>query len=161
MHSAQRTFLRLADGQSTCSFDILTVLASDADGFIDADKCNNLKRLFRPDSHNEVSIMGFIKGCDDVYKRLRYFRASVGNSSLIDKFLEDIVTILFNGVLVLIQMTVLGYNPYPILVSISAILVSSAFAIGATASTYFEVRRVERLDRTTVAVAHSCCRVFS
>jgi hypothetical protein len=50
-----------------------------------------LKRLFRPDRFNELTLLAFVQACDSVYKRLRYFRASVGNSSVIDRWLEQII----------------------------------------------------------------------
>ena len=62
------------------SFDILRLLASDEDGMEIPEKVSAYSRLFRPDSANEVTKLAFIQSCDAVYRRLRYFRASIGNA---------------------------------------------------------------------------------
>lgn len=113
----------------------------DEDGYKDEKKSKELKRLFRPDRNNEITMLAFVQSCDSIYKRLRFFRASVGNSSVIDKVMEDMLDILFNSALGMVLLTMLGFNPYPLLVTISSILVSFAFAFGASASMYMEVRQ--------------------
>jgi len=97
-----------------------------------------LKRLFRPDRFNEISLLAFVQTCDSVYKRLRYFRASVGNSSVIDQVLEQIIDAIFFFVLALLILSILKYNPWALLVSISTLLFSTAFAIGPSLSRYIE-----------------------
>jgi small-conductance mechanosensitive channel len=73
-----------------------------------------------------------------VYKRLRFFRASVGNASVIDKVLEGIIDSVFNFVLALVVLSMLQFNPWPLLVSISTLLVSLAFAVGPSTARYIE-----------------------
>ena len=143
--SAQRTFRRLTDGDKNSnkvSFDAINVLAITEDGYLDETKQKDMRRLFRPDHNNDVSLASFVQACDNVYKQLRYFRASVANASLIDKFLEDIISNVFNGLLVLLLLSALGFNPYPVLVSMAALLVSTTFAFKTSAANYIEVRTV-------------------
>ena len=100
IESAQNTFYRLLsltldrnddsdDGLSrrnhpdqklSISFDVLRLLASDENGEEIPEKVNAYSRLFRPDLNNEVTELAFVQSCDQVYRSLRYFRASVGNA---------------------------------------------------------------------------------
>ena len=48
--------------------------------------------LFSYTAKNAVSLLHFVQSCDGVYRKLRYLRASVGNSTLIDSVLENIVS---------------------------------------------------------------------
>ena len=157
--SAVRTFRRLAEGDSHVPFEAIAVLAITNDGYLDSKKQEELKRLFLPDADGEVSQRNFVQSCDDVYKRLRYFRASVANSSLIDKFLEEVLSGFFVFALVLCELAVLGYNPYPILVSVSALIVSSTFAIKVSAANYFEVSQglLETIVPTTIQQTVRSC----
>jgi len=74
-----------------------------------------------------------------VYKRIRYFRASVGNASVIDGVLERIINGFFYFVLVLALLTFLQINPWPLLVSMTSLLVSVSFALGPSLSKSVEV----------------------
>lgn len=141
IRSSQKTYnrlLKLDPGATILSFDVLGLLAIDADGNEDESKRRVLKRLFRPDRFNEITLLAFVQACDSVYKRLRYFRAAVGNSSVIDQVLEQIVDGIFYFVLLLLILSVLKLNPWALLVSISTLLFSTAFAIGPSLSRYIE-----------------------
>jgi hypothetical protein len=87
-------------------------------------------RLFRPDRFDEVTLLAFVQSCDGVYKRLRYLRASVGNSTSIDRVLENIFNGIFNFFLFLAVLSIMRLNPWALLVSMSTVLVSFAFALG-------------------------------
>lgn len=139
--SARKTYRRLlqSTGLSILSYDVIRLLALDEGGNLRDGKDKALKRLFRPDNRRELTLLAFVQTCDTVYKRLRYFRASVGNASVINKVLESIVDGLVNFLLALVIMTILQYNPYPVLVSLSTLMVSFAFAVGSSASKYIEV----------------------
>jgi hypothetical protein len=141
IHSSRALYLQLirSSDLSILSFDVLKSLAIKDNGELDHVKVRAIRRLFRPDNQNELSLLAFVQSCDGVYKKLRYFRASVANASVINTVLESIVDGLVNFFLALIIMTILEYNPYPLLVSISTILVSLAFAVGSSASKYIEV----------------------
>jgi small-conductance mechanosensitive channel len=137
-------------GANALSFGIIGLVAYDGDGTEDEAKMLTLKNMFHPGRYNEISLVGFVQTCDSLYKRLRYFRASVGNASLIDHVLERIIDDFFAFVLVLLTLTILDINPWPLLVSLSTLLVSFAFAIGPSLSRYIDVSECESGRRLTV-----------
>ena len=47
-------------------------------------------KLFRPDREGNLTLLDFAKSVDSVYKELRLLRASVANSSRMDKAFEKI-----------------------------------------------------------------------
>ena len=126
-------------GSNTLSFDVICLLTFKADVVADEDKMKALKNMFRPDRFDEISLVAFVQACDSLYKRLRYFRASVGNASIIDRVLERIINDIFFFMLTLLTLILLDINPWPLLVSVSTLLVSFAFAIGPSLSRYIEV----------------------
>lgn len=139
--SAKKTYLRLLklDPSSTVlSFDVIALLAIDSNGDVDERRKTVLRRLFRPDRSNELSLLAFVQVCDSVYKRFIYFRASVGNDSVIDQVLEQIIDGIFYFILLLLILSVLNLNPWALLVSISTLLFSTAFAIGPSLSRIIE-----------------------
>lgn len=74
-----------------------------------------------------------------VYKRLRYFKASVGNASVIDNELEKIANIFYWFLLMMLILAIMQINPWPLLVSMTSLLVSVSFALGSSVSKYVEV----------------------
>jgi hypothetical protein len=147
--SAQAAYSRLRrlspEGSATLPFSVLAVLAENENGTIDKQTRRSLRKVFPPDRMGNVSLFSFVMGCDSVYKKLRYFRASVGNSSVIDKVLEDIVDTLFFFVLVILILSLLNLNPWPLLVSTSTLMVTFAFALGPSAAKAIEVTTVDLL----------------
>lgn len=130
--------LKLAPGSSALPNSVMSVLSENEDGTIDMDIKKSINNLFPADGDGEIPILAFIQNCDVVYRRLRYFRASVGNSSVIDKVLEAIIDGFFSLGLTVVILSLLHFNPWPLLVSMSTLLVSFAFAIGPTAAKAIE-----------------------
>jgi small-conductance mechanosensitive channel len=122
------------------SYDVFDILIDLDDGkaLCDAKK-KSLRKMFRPDANREVSALTFLQGCDSLYKKLSFFRASVGNASVIDEALEEILNGMFYFVLILVMLSILKINPWPLLVSTSTLLVSFSFAVGSSASKFIEV----------------------
>lgn len=58
-------------------------------------KKRSLRRLLRPGLFGRLSLVEFVQSCDALYRRLRYFVASVDNASAIDRVLQDIVNVVF------------------------------------------------------------------
>jgi hypothetical protein len=92
LESANRVYNRLLklapddedlDDNSTISFDVIKLLATDDDGLEIREKSKAYRRLFRPNRTNEITALAFVQSCDSVYRRLRFFRASVGNARLV------------------------------------------------------------------------------
>lgn len=143
INSAQELYyrlLRLSPGSFSLPFSVLSVLVENDDGTIDRNLKRSIETIFRADRDGEIPFLAFVQSCDVVYRKLRYFRASVGNASVIDKVLESILNGLYAFGLTVVIMSLLNFNPWPLLVSISTLLVSFAFAIGPTAAKAIEVR---------------------
>jgi small-conductance mechanosensitive channel len=148
IESAQNIYaclLKLAPGSRVLPASVLTALSENEDGTMDKAKKRSLSNLFRPDSNDDVPLLAFIQSCDTVYKKLRYFRASVGNDSVIDKVLEGIIDPVFGFVLGLMILSLLQVNPWPLLVSMSTLLVTFAFAVGPSAAKAIEVSRPNKV----------------
>jgi len=140
IRSSQKIYRHLlkAKKSAVLDFDVLALLAIDEDGNEIEPKRRAIYQLFRPDRNNELSLIVFVQSCDTVYKRLRFFRAAVGNASVIDKVLEGIIDSVFNFILLLVILSMLQFNPWALLVSISTLLVSLAFAVGPSTARYIE-----------------------
>ncbi|KAK1737000.1 mechanosensitive ion channel family protein [Skeletonema marinoi] len=131
-----KRLLALTPGSTVLHFDVIGVLAYNADDSFDERKAK------------------------DAYKKLRYLRAGTGNSTLIDEVLENFFNGAFSFCLALAVMTILKMNPWALLVSLSTILVSFAFAFGPSVAQIIEgcimiaVRRPFDLgDRIAIADA--------
>lgn len=67
---------------------------------------------------------------DAVYREVRTLSANIDNSAVIDKAYEKILNAIF-GVLVLIMaLTIIGIDPFSLLLGLSSIFISFAFMIG-------------------------------
>mmetsp|Transcript_2475 Transcript_2475/g.3328 ORF Transcript_2475/g.3328 Transcript_2475/m.3328 type:complete len:853 (-) Transcript_2475:193-2751(-) len=133
-----KRLLNLAPGHDTLPFDAIKVVAFDEQGQLNEEKVQMLGRLFRPNKFDKLTMLAFVQTCDGVYKKLRYFRASVANASLIDKVLEQIFNTIFYFILLLVLLAVLNFNPWTLLVSMSTMVVSFAFALGPSVSKLIE-----------------------
>jgi hypothetical protein len=143
-HSVYYRLLKLTPDSLILSNDVLFMLAQKEDGSENGSKKLALKKLFRPDRYNQLPLLAFLQSIDTLYKKLRYFRASVGNASVIDHVLEGMIDYAFKFILSLVILTFLNFNPWPLLVSMSTLLVSFSFAMGSSASKYIEVSGVVR-----------------
>lgn len=131
--------LKMCPEHCNLSYEVFDILIDRDDGKLLCDaKKKSLKRLFRPDANREISALSFLQGCDGLYKKLCFFRASVGNASVIDEALEEILNGFFYFILVLVVLSILKINPWPLLVSTSTLLVSFSFALGSSASKFIE-----------------------
>ena len=140
-HTVYYRLLSLNPERDSLSCEVIDLLALEDDGVtINMPKKKALRKLYRPDANQELSFLAFTQSCDSLYKRLRFFRASVGNASVIDHVLESIIDGIFHFVLALVLLSIMRFNPWPLLVSISTLLVSVSFAVGSSASKYIEVR---------------------
>jgi hypothetical protein len=144
IESAHKVFWKLTkfdgdDSSHSLCFDVLSLIANDENGAPVIAKLKALKKLFRPDFRNELPLLAFVQSCDNVYKRLRYFRASVSNSSAIDQVLENIVNCFFVFILTLLVLEVMNFDPWTLLVSMTSLLVSVSFALGPSVSQFVEV----------------------
>jgi small-conductance mechanosensitive channel len=125
-----RRLLKLSSRVGILSFDVLKLLSLEDDGLENDAKTDTLKRVFRPDKSDELPLLAFVQSCDAVYKRLRFFRASVRNSSVIERVLQDIIDVFFYFALALLVLSMMNFDPWPLLASVSTLLISFSFAFG-------------------------------
>jgi hypothetical protein len=133
--------LKLAPGTEVLPCSVFQILCLNEDGTEDKLRKRSFGNLLRPDYHGNVNILSFVQSCDTVYKKLRYLRASVGNSSVIDHVLENIIDGVFYFALGLIVLDLLNLNPWPLLVSTSTLLVAGSFAVGPSCAKAVEVSK--------------------
>lgn len=141
--SAEAVYYRLMilcpNSSTLCFSTVFQMLFLEEDGTEDKTKKRALRNLFRPDTDDKLSLVSFVQSCDAVYKKIRYFRASVGNASVIDHVLESIIDVFFFLCLSLVGLSILNFNPWPLLVSLSTLMVAGSFAIGPTCAKAIEV----------------------
>jgi small-conductance mechanosensitive channel len=133
-----KRLLRFTPGESVLDFDVIAALAYDDDGELNEERAQLFLKVFMPDKDDNITQLAFVQNVDTVYKNLKFLRASIMNSSKIDSVLEDVFDVAFYAILTIIIMTLLGLNPWPLLVSFSTVLVSFAFAFGPSAAKWIE-----------------------
>lgn len=138
--AAYYRLLKLSPGSDVLPCSVFQILYLNDDGAEEKLRKRAYGNLLKPDFQNNVNIVSFVQCCDNVYKKLRYFRASVGNSSVIDHVLENIIDGVFYFALGLIVLDLLNLNPWPLLVSTSTLLVAGSFAVGPSCAKAVEVR---------------------
>ena len=79
-----KRLLRFTPEEENLQFDVIGALAYDKDGNVDEKKVKQIVALFRPDRNDELTMLAFVQSCDTVYKKVRFFRASLQNSAMID-----------------------------------------------------------------------------
>eukprot|EP00934_Nitzschia_sp_Nitz4_P000767 Nitzschia sp. Nitz4//scaffold126_size65214//36226//39877//NITZ4_006159-RA/size65214-processed-gene-0.40-mRNA-1//-1//CDS//3329534698//767//frame0 len=129
--SAQEVFRRLmflSDFDDVLNFEVLALLGAKSDGTLDQDKLIELIRLFRPDRDGSLSMVNFVRSVDNVYKEIRMLRASVSNSSKVDRQFEMIFDIIFYIVACVVILYILGIDPLSLFVSLSGLAVSISFS---------------------------------
>ena len=130
--STQNVFHRLTlneENNTSLQFDTLALLAVQPDGSMDVAKLTDLVHLFHPDRDGNLTLLDFAKCVDSCYKELRLLRASVANSSRIDKALESIMNVFFYFIVGCIILAVLGVDPFVLFASVSAFVLAFAFMI--------------------------------
>ncbi|CAB9515705.1 Mechanosensitive ion channel protein [Seminavis robusta] len=142
IESAQKVYNRLllrTPGEQVVQFETLALLALEHDGStIDQQKAKELLKLFRPDREGRLSMVDFLKSVDSVYKECRMLNASIQNSSQIDRAFENIFNVVFYIAVVTIALSLLGFNPLALFLSLSSVILGFAFMIGSASSKYFE-----------------------
>jgi len=137
-HNVFRQLLRITPGRHVLPFSTLALAAYNDSDDKDLSKQKALRRVFRPDRRDDLTLLAFVQSVDIVYKRLRYFRASVGNASVINNVMESIINGIFYFVLGLLLLSFMQINPWTLLVSMTSLLVSVSFALGPSVSKYVE-----------------------
>jgi hypothetical protein len=143
-HSVYWKLMALSPDSASLPFETIALGAIGVDGLLDEAKYSAYNRVFRPDANNRLPLSYFIQSIDTVFKHLLFFRASVRNNSVIDNVLESTINGLFYFVVSLLLLSFMQINPWPLLVSLTSLLVSVSFALGSSVSKYVEVRWTTR-----------------
>ncbi|GKY96762.1 hypothetical protein MPSEU_000635600 [Mayamaea pseudoterrestris] len=138
IHSSEAVYSRLVGVASHLKFDLIALLAIDDNGEVDEEKLKELIRVFRPDREGNLNLLEFAKSIDTVYKELRLLRASVANSSKMDRAFENIINIVFYFLVFLCILAGVGVAPDSVLSPIGAFIVGLGFMIGSASSKYLE-----------------------
>ena len=126
------------------SFDVIALLGVTKDGLLNQNKLKDLVKLFRPDRDGSINCIDFVKSVDAIYREFRLLRASVANSSKIDRAFESIFNVLFYAVVLCIILSQIGYDPLALFLSISGVILGFAFMIGSASSKYFEASNASK-----------------
>lgn len=111
-HEIYMRLMKLTPKEKQLPFESLAMIAQGLEDEEEAHyKRGALLKLFRPDKDKKVPLLAFIQTCDTLYRRLRYFRASVGNATVIDHVLEDVCDYLVTFLLFLVSLSILNFNP--------------------------------------------------
>lgn len=132
-----RKLLRHTPEEDVLPFDTLGILAKHGNE-VDESRAKSLIKLFQCDMSGDVSETDFIQGCDKVYKQLRLLHAALKNSQRLDYVLENIINCVFYTILIFVILSVVGIDPFAVLLSFTTIFLSFTFAFGATAAKYTE-----------------------
>ena len=76
---------KLEERSGRLPFDTLALIAWQDDETYDDVKKRAVRRLFHPDKDGLLTNVAFVQSCDALYRRLRYFLATVNNSASLDK----------------------------------------------------------------------------
>ena len=141
--SSHRNFwrlMKLTPLTESLPFDVLQFLAigEDEDGTEDKAKAMLIRKLFRPNCYGNITLLAFVQSCDNVYKRFRYFRASLDNANVINDVMERMLNAVFFFVLTLLLLSVMRIDAWALLFSMTSLLVSVSFALGPSVSKYVE-----------------------
>lgn len=138
-NKSQVLFEKLLErNQEVLHFDDLCKIARNRDGTSNKKKVLELVKLFRPHPNGEITKMEFVKSIDSVYKRLRLVLAKINNSSQIDRAYGQILNIVYYTLVLLIGLSVFGFDVMYLVITIAGLLVSFAFMIGSASAKYIE-----------------------
>jgi hypothetical protein len=140
--SAQDVFLRLLlktpESDGVLPFETIARTTVQKDGELNYDKVKDLIRIFRPDRDGSLNLLDFARSVDAVYKELRLLRATIAASSKIDVALENLFNVLFYGIVCFVILSMLGFDPLALFLSLSSIILAFAFMISSASAKYFE-----------------------
>lgn len=124
---------------STIHTSCIAELAKDSKGRLVKEKGRLLVSLFRPDRDGNITLLNFIQACDNVYKDVRTFSATVANSAQLDDAVESMANGVFFFFLSIIVLNILG-KFVVVLTFWSSIIVPFSFLFKTAVSIWFEVR---------------------
>lgn len=94
--------------------------------------------MFKPPRNGDISLLDFVKATNDVYKRIKMFRAKTLNSAQLDDAFEQLINIAFYFGIMLLALGICGVDPFSVFISMTGILVPLAFMFNDAGSQYFQ-----------------------
>jgi hypothetical protein len=125
----------------TAPCETLSILALDENGEQSEEKLKGLVCLFPPDGEKKLTTLDFVKSYDGVYRKFRTFRAAVSNSSVLNNAYERIVDVIFYFLMLLLVLSILGYNVVQTVATVMSVVLSFSFAFGPAVSKFTQVRQ--------------------
>jgi hypothetical protein len=120
--SSQKVFerLRMKHPESdVVKFETLLAIAVNDDGTVDRGKAKSLKKMFKPNRNGDISLLDFVKATNDVYKRIKMFRAKTLNSAQLDNAFEQLINIVFFFGFSLLALGIFGVDPFSVFISLT------------------------------------------
>ncbi len=142
MESAIQVYKRLLlknPQSSTLHFSTLALLAIDREGHFEKEKAKALIQLFRPDRDGNITMLDFLQSCDNVYKDVKMFTATVINSTQLDDAIEGMATALFFFILSLVILSIMGIKFQDIVSFWTSVILPFSFLFGTAVSKWLEV----------------------
>ena len=134
--------LLLASDKEHLHFETIAPVAFDEKGNLDNNKFTQLVKLFRPDRESELSILDFVKSCDQVYKNLRFLAASIENTAQIDGALEKLLNTTGGVILIFFLLSIYNVDVDSLLSNLAVVVAALAFMISDAAFNFIQVRVV-------------------
>jgi hypothetical protein len=136
--SVYKRLMKLSTNSEILSFSVFDILLLEDDGTENKIKKKRLSNVFHPKPNGGIPLLSFVQGCDNIYKKLRMFRASVHNASVIDKVLESLINPVYYCIVAVIMATIMGINIIATLVPLSTLVLGGTFAFGPACAKIFE-----------------------
>lgn len=120
------------------NFDTLLVLAIDKKGKLNKSKARALIRLFRPDRKGNLTLLDFVRSCDNLYKRVKLFRATTANAAQLDDAFENLLNIVFYVLMVVVLLLIMQVDFLTVFSTLAGLVLPLSFLFSAAASLYFQ-----------------------
>ena len=140
--SAQEVYKRLlrhTPNETLLPFETISILAVNEYGDLSEEKTKPFVRLFPPDGNGTLTMLDFVKSCDEIYRKFRTFRAALANSSVMNNAYERIVNGVYFFLTFILVLIILRFDVLQTLVTMMSLILSFSFAFGAAVSKFTEV----------------------
>lgn len=131
--------LRRQKAGSELHLDTISCVVFCDDHMLDQDAARWILQTFPTSATGCISLLEFVRGIDELYKRMVILLKSMVNATAIDRGYETVLNIIYFAVWGIVVLVVLGLDPLAFILGLSSIIVSFAFMIGPAMSSYFEV----------------------
>jgi len=127
--------------QNDETLDIQTIalsVACDRSGNSDERKIRRILEVFQPDKDGKLSSEQFLGSIDAIYRGHTILLRSAANAVFIYRTYEHILNVGFSVCVAVGVFSILGINPFFLVLSLASLIASLALLIGPVVSSYFE-----------------------